>query len=98
MENDRARGIKSIPVLYGVQGTLKWILGFTLIHYFTAFIFLKQLGNIALYGFLTGFLVLGFANYKLIRERNQKAGLNALFLYHISLVIYSVSIIIDSLF
>ena len=54
-ENDRARGIKSIPVLYGTQGTLLWISGFTLVHYFTAFLFLKQLGDIALYGFLLGF-------------------------------------------
>lgn len=97
-ENDWARGIKSIPVLYGAKGTLIWILGFTLIHYFTAFIFLKQLGNIAFYGFLSGFLVLGFANYKLIKDRSQKAGLSALFLFHVSLVIYSVSIILDSLF
>jgi len=97
-ENDWARGIKSIPVLYGTQGTLFWILGFTLIHFITASIFLKQLGDIALYGFLSGFLVIGFANYKLIKERNQKAGLYALFLYHVSLIIYSVSIILDSLF
>lgn len=96
-ENDRARGIKSIPVLYGTQGTLLWISGFTLLHYFTAFLFLKQLGNIALYGFLLGFLVLGFANYKLIREKSQKVGLFALFLFHVSLVIYSCSIILDSL-
>jgi 4-hydroxybenzoate polyprenyltransferase len=97
-ENDRARGIKSIPVLYGTKGTLLWILGFTLMHYFTAFLFLKQLGDIAFYGFLSGFLVLGFANYKLLRIRSQKAGLLALFLYHVSLVIYSISIIFDSLF
>lgn len=97
-ENDRARGIKSIPVLYGTVGTLLWISGFTLVHYFTAFIFLKQVGDIALYGFLLGFLVLGFANYKLIKEKSQKAGLSALFLYHVSLVIYSASIILDSFF
>ena len=97
-ENDRVRGIKSIPVLYGTQGTLLWISGFTLVHYFTAFLFLKQLEDIALYGFLSGFLVLGFANYKLIREKSQRAGLFALFLYHVSLVLYSGSIILDSLF
>jgi 4-hydroxybenzoate polyprenyltransferase len=97
-KNDRARGIKSIPVLYGIQGTLFWILGFTLVHYFTAILFLKQLGNIAFYGFLIGFFVLGFANYKLIKEKSQKAGISALFLFHVSLVIYSASIILDSLF
>jgi geranylgeranylglycerol-phosphate geranylgeranyltransferase len=97
-ENDRTRGIKSIPVLYGTEGTLLWILGFTLVHYFTAFLFLKQLGGIALYGFLSGFLVLGYANYKLLKVRSQRAGLLALFLYHASLVIYSGSIILDSLF
>ncbi len=96
-ENDRVRGIKSIPVLYGTSGTLFWISGFTLVHYFTALIFLKQLGNIALYGFMSAFLVLGFANYRLLTVRSQKAGLLALFLYHVSLVLYSVSIILDSL-
>ncbi|MGA9189120.1 MAG: prenyltransferase [Methanosarcina sp.] len=96
-ENDRARGIKSIPILYGTEGTLIWISGFTLVHYFTAFLFLKQLEDIAIYGFLSGFLVLGFANYKLVREKSQRAGLFALFLYHVSLVIYSGSIILDSL-
>ncbi|MPM93192.1 Protoheme IX farnesyltransferase [bioreactor metagenome] len=97
-ENDRARGIKSIPVLYGTQGTLLWILGFTFLHYLTALLFLKQLGETALYGFLPGFLVLGFANYKLLKEKSQKAGLSALFLFHVSLVLYSCSIILDSLF
>ena len=96
-ENDRARGIKSIPILYGTEGTLLWISGFTLVHYFTAFLFLKQLEDIAIYGFFSGFLVLGFANYKLVREKSQSAGLFALFLYHVSLVIYSGSIILDSL-
>jgi 4-hydroxybenzoate polyprenyltransferase len=97
-ENDRARGIKSIPVLYGTHGTLIWISGFTLVHCFTAFLLLKQLGDIAVYGFLLSFLVLGLANYKLIIEKSQKAGIYALFLYHVSLVLYSVSIILDSLF
>lgn len=97
-ENDRTRGIKSIPILYGTNGTLLWISGFTLVHYFTSYLFLKQLGEIAFYGFLSGFLVLGFANYKLIKEKSQKAGLFALFLYHVSLVLYSSSIILDSLF
>ncbi|WP_292372389.1 UbiA family prenyltransferase [Methanosarcina sp. UBA411] len=71
-ENDRARGIKSIPVLYGTEITLLWISSFTLVHYFTAFLFLKQLGDIAFYGFLSGFLVLGFANYKLLRKKVKK--------------------------
>lgn len=97
-ENDRARGIKSIPVLYGTEGTLFWILGFTLVHYFTAFLFLEQLGDIAFYGFISGFLVLGYANYNLFRVRNQQTGLFVLFLYHVSLVTYSASIILDSLF
>jgi len=49
-------------------------------------------------GFLLGFLVLRFANYKLIRKKSPKAGLSALLLYHVSLVLYSISIILDSLF
>jgi 4-hydroxybenzoate polyprenyltransferase len=42
--------------------------------------------------------VIGFANYRLLKEKSQKAGLFALFLYHVSLVLYSGSIILDSFF
>jgi len=95
LENDRARGMKSIAVLYGARGAIYWVIGFTLLHFFTAIFFLRELGNTALYGFFAGFLILAGANIYLWKERSLNAGLKILPVYHGSLVIYAISIILD---
>jgi 4-hydroxybenzoate polyprenyltransferase len=98
LENDRARGMKSITVLYGLKKTMYWITGFTLLHFFTAIFFLRELGVIAHYGFLAGFILLAGANLYLWKEKNLQAGLKILPLFHGSLVIYAVSIILDFMY
>jgi 4-hydroxybenzoate polyprenyltransferase len=94
-ENDRARGMNSITVLYGPKGTLYWITGFTLLHFLTATFFLKQLGTIAHYGFLAAFVILAGCNLYLWKEKHPIAGLRVLPLFHLTLIIYTVSIILD---
>ncbi|AKB26120.1 Digeranylgeranylglyceryl phosphate synthase [Methanosarcina sp. MTP4] len=96
--NDRARGMNSITVLYGAKGTLYWIAGFTLLHFLAAVPFLGQLGTTAIYGFMLGAGLIVIANYKLLKEKSPKAGLFALPLYHASLLVYAVSIILDYAF
>ncbi len=96
--NDRARGMKSITVLYGAKGTLYWIAGFTLLHFLAAVPFLGQLGTTAMYGFMLGAGLIVIANYKLLKEKSPKAGLFTLPLYHASLLVYAVSIILDYAF
>jgi 4-hydroxybenzoate polyprenyltransferase len=98
IKNDRARGMKSIPVLYGLKKTMYWISGFTILHFITAIFFLGELGEIARYGFLAGFILLAWANLYLWKEKSPKAGLKILPLFHISLVIYAVSIILDFIY
>ena len=98
LKNDLARGMKSITVLYGEKGTMYWITGFTVLHFLTAAFFLRELGNIAFYGFLTGFVLLTGANLYLWKEKIPAAGLKVLPFFHITLVIYAVSIILDFLF
>lgn len=95
LKNDLARGMKSITVLYGAKKTMYWITGFTVLHFFTAIFFLRELGVIALYGFLAGFVLLAGSNLYLWKEKSPDAGMKILPVYHGTLVIYAVSIILD---
>ena len=89
LENDRAKGMKSITVLYGIKGTKYWITGFVLLHLLTTTLFLKDLGVIAHYGFLAG------SNLYLWKEKSPGAGMKILPLFHVTLAIYAISIILD---
>jgi 4-hydroxybenzoate polyprenyltransferase len=66
-DNDQAKNIKTITVLYGVKGNATWILVFTLIHLAVApFFVLLEMGLIALIGFTVGFIILIIANLRLL--------------------------------
>lgn len=95
LKNDRARGMKSITVLYGIKGTKYWITGFVLLHLLTATLFLKDLGVIAHYGFLAGFVLLAGSNLYLLKEKSPGVGMKILPLFHVTLALYAISIIID---
>jgi 4-hydroxybenzoate polyprenyltransferase len=99
LANDRARGMKSVTVLYGIKGTLYWITGFTLVHFLFGAFFLKELRSTGFDGFLDGFF-LGFllllgANIYLLWKKSPEAGLKMLPVFHGSLLIYVVSIILS---
>ena len=98
VKNDRIRGLRTIMVLYGMKGTLYWIVGFTLLHFLVSPLFLRELGNIAFYGFMLGFLLLAAANLYLLNEKSSEAGLKALPVFHGTMVIYAVSIILDFIY
>jgi 4-hydroxybenzoate polyprenyltransferase len=98
LKNDRARGMNSIAVLYGAKGAIYWTTGFTLLHFFTAIFFLRELGDIARYGFLAGFVLLAGSNLYLWKEKSPDAGMKILPVYHGALVIYAVSIILDFIY
>lgn len=95
IENDRARDMQTVTVLYGIEGTARWILFFTVVHILVAPLFLAELGSIGLVGFLVGFLLLGLANYMIMKEKSAEAGLKALPIFHATMLIYAVSIILD---
>jgi 4-hydroxybenzoate polyprenyltransferase len=95
VENDRARGMRSVTVLYGLSGTARWILAFTLLHLLAAPLLLVQLGPPAWIGFLPGFLLLGVANYVIMRDKSPRAGMKALPLFHLTMAIYVIAIILD---
>jgi 4-hydroxybenzoate polyprenyltransferase len=95
LENDRAKGMKSITVLYGIKGTKYWITGFFLLHLLTATLFLKELEVIAHYGFLAGFVLLAGSNLYLWTETSPEVGIKILPFFHVTLAIYAIAIILD---
>jgi 4-hydroxybenzoate polyprenyltransferase len=97
VNNDRTKELKTIPILYGMKGTTYWILIFSVIHFITAYIFLNVLGIISLFGFTISLLLLSTANYIILKGRNALSGMKALPLFHVAMLIYALSIILDYL-
>jgi 4-hydroxybenzoate polyprenyltransferase len=92
--NDKARGMRSVTVLYGIPGTTRWILFFTSLHIVTAVIFAAYLGWYVLIGFAIGFVLLLIANRTILREGTPKVTLKVLPFFHVTMIIYSLSLII----
>ena len=93
-KNDQARGLKTVTVLYGLKGTVYWIMFFTALHYITAPLLMAHLAALSLIGFALSFLLLIAANYVLIRKPNPARALKVLPLVHAAMLVYAVSIII----
>lgn len=96
--NDRARGMSTIPVLYDMNRTTYWIAGFTVIHAMMAVLFMSRLGWIGRGGVSIGLVLLLIANVEILRKRTSDAGLRVLMLFHIAMLLYAGSIILDSVF
>ncbi|HII76986.1 MAG TPA: UbiA family prenyltransferase [Methanolinea sp.] len=97
VENDRARGMQTIPILYGMSGTVWWIVVFLLIHMAAAFLFITRLDPIATTGVALGFALLVFAVVHLARQPTPEGGMKVLPLFHLAMLIYAGSIVIGSL-
>jgi 4-hydroxybenzoate polyprenyltransferase len=93
--NDRVKEMKTIPIIYGLNGAAYWVLIFTLIHFVTATIFLNILGTVSLIGFSLGFILLVTANYLILKGKSAVSGMKALPLFHITMLIYAISIILE---
>jgi 4-hydroxybenzoate polyprenyltransferase len=96
LENDRARGMNTPTTLYGLTGTATWIAAFTVIHAVMAIVFAVRLGWIARVGFLIGLVLLARANFVIAKHKSPAAALSVLPLFHITMLIYAVSIALDS--
>jgi 4-hydroxybenzoate polyprenyltransferase len=94
-ENDEARGLMTIPLLYGTGGTKVWIYLFTLLHIGGAYLFMGAQGTIATYGIMVGLLLLLVANVLIRKGENPSDWLKALPLFHMTMLIYIVSMIAD---
>jgi 4-hydroxybenzoate polyprenyltransferase len=94
--NDRARGMKTVPVLYGIDSGVAWIAIFSLVHAGTAIVFLLPLGILTRGGFAAGFLLIAIANLQIRKRRTPEAALGALPLFHGSLFLYAAALIAGS--
>ena len=95
-KNDLSRGLQTVTTLYGEQGTSIWILGFTIINAVTAVLFMTVLGTIARAGLITGLILLAVANAVILNKKTPEGALRALPLFHLTMIVYAGSIILDS--
>jgi len=93
--NDRARGLQTIPLLYGISGTVSWIVMFFLIHVPCACLFMIHLGIISRIGIILGLCLLVFASVSLIRDPTERKALAVLPLFHLSMIFYAGSLVLD---
>ena len=93
--NDQAKEMKTIPLLYGLKGTAYLILLFSAIHLVAIILFLNVLGTIAIAGFAVGFSLIAAANYLILKGKNAASGMKALPMFHVALLIYAITIILD---
>jgi len=98
LKNDLARGMKTVTVLYSARATSFWIAGFTIVHLAVSTYFLPRLGPAALAGWLGGGVLLVAANFIVLRRPDPESGLKALPLFHGTMVLYSIAIIVNAAF
>ena len=96
--NDRVRGMKSIPVLFGARGTACWIALFTAIHIVTAFLFMALLGWVAQAGIAAGLLLLLYANGVILKNNSPDSALKVLPCFHGAMVLYAAGICAGAFF
>jgi 4-hydroxybenzoate polyprenyltransferase len=95
-ENDKARGMNTIPTLYGMKATTHWILGFSVFHFVMAGVFLFWLGSfLAVAGFMVSLVILTLGNVLILKKKSIDAGLKALPLFHVAMLIYAITIIVN---
>jgi len=97
VRNDQARGLHTVTTLYDVRGTLRWIGIASLLHFVTTVLFLTRLGQIAPIGFGLGMLLVLLANLIIFRKQTPAAALKALPFVHAALLVYVLTLMIDTL-
>jgi len=93
--NDNVREMKTIPVLYGLKGTGKWVLGFTMVHLIGAIAFASVLKPTAIIGMAIGGLLLIVANITMQRNTTPDSALKILPMFHAAMLIYTTSMILS---
>ena len=96
VNNDRVRGMNTITTLYGECGTAWWIAGFSAVNVIMAILFMTQLGWIARGGIAIGLILLTIANVVIIKNPTPGTCLKVLPLFHLTMLIYAGSIVLDS--
>ena len=93
--NDKARNLKTIPLLYGLGKTKYWILFFTSLHILIGSFFMRTLGLVSQLGVTISFLLLTIANFRILRGKSSIDWLKTLPFFHIAMLIFVSAIILD---
>ena len=93
LENDRARGLATIPVLYGTRGTAAWIGGWTALHLAAGAFFYPSLGIIPLASWAIASVLLHAVTGWIFADPVPERGLRVLPLLHLSLLVSSLGIL-----
>ena len=93
--NDQVKEMKTIPLLYGLKGTVYWILFFSILHLVATIFFLNVLGTVAIIGFAVGFTLIAAGNIIILKGKNAAAGMKALPMFHVAMLIYAITIILE---
>ena len=93
--NDQVKEMKTIPLLYGLKGTAYWILFFSILHLVATIFFLNVLGTVAIIGFAVGFTLIAAGNIIILKGKNAASGMKALPMFHVAMLIYAITIILE---
>jgi 4-hydroxybenzoate polyprenyltransferase len=96
--NDEARGMKTIPILYGLKKTGNWVHLFTALHILGALLFATVLGTVARTGLFIGICILVLANLSLGKSVTAENALKILPMFHVAMIVYTASIILGYFF
>ncbi|MGA2918473.1 UbiA family prenyltransferase [Methanoregula sp.] len=101
IENDRARDMKTIPILFGLPGTAYWIAGFTAAHIVAACFFMAKLGWIARAGIVAGLVLMVYASAVILKHRDEDeapdTALRVLPCFHVAMIFYAAGIALGAL-
>jgi 4-hydroxybenzoate polyprenyltransferase len=92
-ENDRARGLATIPALYGARGTAAWIGGWAALHLAAGAFFYPTLGILPLAAWVIASLLLVAVTGWILADPVPERGLRVLPLLHLSLLVSSLGIL-----
>ena len=96
VENDVAKEMNTIPTLYSVKLTAYWILVFSVWHFVMAMVLLFNLGTpIPIPGFAVSMALLTIGNFRIMKEKTPEATIKVLPLFHVAMLIYAITIILN---
>ena len=87
VRNDEARGMKSIPMLYGNQGTAWWIVLFSVAHIVLLQLLLRDLPTWSSLAMLVPLCILTMANIAILATPTPQRGLKMLPLIHATIAL-----------
>lgn len=89
--------VNTIASRYAIMSMLKKNSEATssVIHFGAIVIFLNVLGTLAIAGFTVGFLLISIGNYIILRGKSAGSGMKALPLFHLAMLIYAITIILE---